>query len=81
MVQPRFLTLTDVGEILNISAAQTYALVRNGSLRAIKIGGRGQWRVESAELEAYIARCYDETSTFIEAHPFGGEELEAEPRP
>jgi excisionase family DNA binding protein len=65
-----------VGEILNISAAQTYALVRNGSLRAIKIGGRGQWRVEATELEAYIAHCYDETSTFIEAHPFGADELE-----
>lgn len=74
MAQPRFLTLTDVGEILSISAAQTYALVRNGSLRAIKVGGRGQWRVESSELEAYIARCYEETSSFIAAHPFGGDE-------
>ena len=74
MVQPRFLTLTDVGEILNISAAQTYALVRSGALRAIKVGGRGQWRVEATELEAYIARCYDETAGFIAAHPFGAED-------
>lgn len=74
MVQPRFLTLTDVGEVLNISAAQTYALVRSGALRGIKIGGRGQWRVEAAELEAYIARCYDETAGFIAAHPFGAED-------
>ena len=78
MPQPRFLTLTDVGEILSISAAQTYALVRSGALRAIKVGGRGQWRVEATELEAYIARCYDETSSFIAAHPFGGDE---EPAP
>ena len=49
---PRFLQLTDVAEILNISAAQAYALVRNGTLPAIKVGGRGQWRVESAQLEA-----------------------------
>ena len=74
MAQPRFLTLTDVGEILNISAAQTYALVRSGALRAIKVGGRGQWRVEATELEAYIARCYDETEGFIKAHPFGPED-------
>lgn len=74
MAQPRFLTLTDVGEVLNISSAQTYALVRSGALRAIKVGGRGQWRVESAELEAYIARCYDETASFVAAHPFGGDE-------
>jgi len=33
----RFLQLSDVAEILNISAAQTYALVRSGELPAIKI--------------------------------------------
>lgn len=68
---PRFLQLADVAEILNISAAQAYALVRNGSLPAIKVGGRGQWRVEATELEAYIKRAYDETRAFVEAHPFG----------
>jgi excisionase family DNA binding protein len=72
---PRFLQLTDVAEILNISAAQTYALVRSGELPAIKIGGRGQWRVESTALERYIERMYSETKDFIDAHPFGkGEE-------
>jgi len=63
--QPRFLTLTDVAEVLSISSAQTYALVRGGSLRAIKVGGRGQWRVESTELEAYIGRCYEETARLV----------------
>ena len=75
MAQPRFLTLTDVGEVLSISSAQTYALVRTGALRAIKVGGRGQWRVESAELEAYIARCYEETKAFVSAHPARDDEL------
>jgi excisionase family DNA binding protein len=76
---PRFLTLTDVGEVLSISSAQTYALVRSGALRAIKVGGRGQWRVESTELEAYIARCYEETASFVAAHgAHGDEELEGE---
>lgn len=69
MVAERFLTLTDVGEILNITAAQTYALVRRGDLRAIKIGGRGQWRVERQELEAYIQRMYDETERFVQRVP------------
>jgi excisionase family DNA binding protein len=68
---PRFLRLTDVAEILNISAAQTYALVRSGELPAIKLGGRGQWRVEREALEAYITRAYDETRRFVETHPFG----------
>ncbi len=66
---PRFLTLADVAEVLNISASQTYALVRSGELVAIKIGGRGQWRVERSELEAYIARMYDQTREFVASHP------------
>ena len=44
---PRFLQLTDVAEILNISTTQAYALVRRNELKAIKIGGRGVWRVEA----------------------------------
>lgn len=71
---PRFLTLSDVAEILNISASQTYALVRNGDLPAIKIGGRGQWRVERAQLESYIDRLYSQTRDFVKGHPLGRDE-------
>lgn len=70
MAADRFLTLADVAEVLNISASQTYALVRSGELSAIKIGGRGQWRVERDQLEKYIARMYDQTREFVSAHPF-----------
>ena len=66
-MSPRFLTLADVTEVLNISAAQAYALVRSGELPAIQIGGRAQWRVEATELEAYIQRKYAETKAKIEA--------------
>jgi excisionase family DNA binding protein len=59
--QPRFLTLADVAEILATSTAQVYALVRRGDLRVLKIGGRGQWRVEAVELEAFIQRMYEQT--------------------
>jgi len=68
---PRFLQLSDVAEILNISSAQTYALVRNGELPAIKVGGRGQWRVEREQLEAYIQRAYAQTREFVQSHPYG----------
>jgi len=78
-VPQRFLTLADVAEVLNTSAAQVYALVRQKELRAIKIGGRGQWRVEAVELEAFIQRMYAETEQFVTAHPFGkGEDAAAE---
>jgi excisionase family DNA binding protein len=66
----RFLQLADVAEVLNISAAQAYALVRNGDLPAIKVGGRGQWRIEASVLEDYIQRKYTETRAFVDAHPF-----------
>ena len=68
-VSSRFLTLADVAEVLNVSASQAYALVRSGELPAIKVGGRGQWRVEAAVLEEYIARMYEQTRTFIESNP------------
>jgi len=67
---PRFLTLADVAEVLNTSSAQVYALVRRGDLPAIKIGGRGQWRVERVQLEEFIQRMYAETREFVDRHPF-----------
>ena len=67
---PRFLQLADVAEILATSSAQVYALVRRGDLPAIKIGGRGQWRVEISELEAYIQRLYADTAKFVSMHPY-----------
>jgi len=67
---PRFLTLTDVAEVLNTSSAQVYALVRRGELPAIKLGGRGQWRIESTKLEEFISGLYKETEQFVSEHPF-----------
>ncbi len=65
-VPRRFIPLTEVSEILDVSAAQAYALVRSGDLPAIKVGGRGQWRVETSELESYIQRMYAETRELVE---------------
>ena len=62
---PRFLTLNDVAEVLNTSLAQVTALVQRGEIRAIKIGGRGQWRVEAVELERFIERMYAETEQHL----------------
>lgn len=73
-MERRFLRLADVAEVLNTSGAQVYALVRSGELPAIKIGGRGQWRVEESVLEEYIARMYEQTRAFVQAHPLGSED-------
>lgn len=65
MASSRFLTLTDVAEVLNVSLSQVKALVRSGDLLGVKLGGRGVWRVEDSELEAYIQRMYAQTRESI----------------
>lgn len=79
---PRFLTLADVAEVLNTSSAQVYAMVRRGELAAIRIGGRGQWRVEAAMLEDYIQEMYRRTQEYVRDRPFaeGAADLEDEPQ-
>ena len=67
----RFLLLEDVAEVLSTTRAQVYALVRSGDLPAIKVGGRGQWRVERVKLEEYIARAYTDTAAWVQANPLG----------
>jgi excisionase family DNA binding protein len=61
VVEPRLYTLEDVAAYLNVSVSQVYALVRSRDLPAIKIGGRGVWRVDRRELDAYIDRLQRKT--------------------
>lgn len=58
-----------VAAILATSKAQVYALVRQGELPAIKLGGRGQWRVESSVLDRWIADTYEETRQYVADNP------------
>jgi excisionase family DNA binding protein len=74
---PRFLRVPDVAEVLNISVNQTYQLVRRGELPAIRVGGRGQWRVERSALERYIQEQYEDTRRYVEEHPFTSAEAAA----
>ena len=48
------LTLSDVAEYLKIPRKTAYKMVRSGDLRAFKAGKH--WRVQRAELGAWIAR-------------------------
>jgi excisionase family DNA binding protein len=68
----RFLLLSEVAEELNVSDSQVYHLVRSGELPAIKIGGRGQWRVERSRLEEYIQAKYAETAAWVQQNPLLG---------
>ncbi|GAA2108269.1 helix-turn-helix domain-containing protein [Kocuria atrinae] len=71
MAQQRFLTLSDVSEILSISVAQARAMVRSGELPAIQVGGRGQWRVETQKLEEYIQKGYERTEQAVREGSIG----------
>lgn len=68
-MESRFMLLSDVAAELNVSDSQVYHMVRSGELPAIKIGGRGQWRVERTKLEAYIQQKYEETESWVQQNP------------
>ncbi len=74
----RFLQLEDVAEELAVSQSQVYHMVRSGELPAIKVGGRGQWRVERTKLEAYIAEKYTETADWVRSNPLTSRDTEAD---
>ena len=61
MTTARFLTIDQVAEELATSRAQIYALLKPRDLVGIKIGGRGQWRVERSKLEEYLERTHAKT--------------------
>ena len=61
MTAPRFLTLSDVAEELQVSLSQVRALVRSGELPAIQIGGRNQWSIERSRFEEYINARHEQT--------------------
>ncbi|TAP45629.1 helix-turn-helix domain-containing protein [Arthrobacter sp. S39] len=61
----RFLTVEQVAEELNVGIPLVRSLLRTGDLRGIQIGGRGLWRVATADLEDYISQAYEETATKI----------------
>ena len=73
-IEPRFLTLEDVATYLSVSVPQAYALVRSGDLPAIKVGGRGVWRIDKAQLEAYVERKHTETQEWAKRHPLNPRE-------
>ena len=52
---------------LNVSENQIRALLHNGELRGIQIGGRGVWRIGIVDLEAYIEDAYARTAARVAA--------------
>jgi excisionase family DNA binding protein len=80
-MEARFLQLSEVAEELSVTPSQVYHMVRNGELPAIKIGGRGQWRVERSRLEAYIEGKYTETAAWVRDNPLTGRDDDPDAEP
>lgn len=78
ITEPRYITLDDVARYLSVSKPQAYALVRSGDLPAVKIGGRGVWRVDKGKLDEYLERLEEQTAVWAKAHPLTKRE-ESEP--
>ena len=72
-VDPRFYTLEQTARYLNVSRPQVYSLVRSGELPAIKLGGRGVWRVDRHQLDVYIERLLEQTREWALSHPLSQE--------
>lgn len=56
--RPRFLTIEQVAEELNVGLPTVRMLLRSGELRGLQIGGRGLWRIGTQDLEDYIEGAY-----------------------
>ncbi|MCM3656576.1 helix-turn-helix domain-containing protein [Agromyces mediolanus] len=57
----RFLSIADTAELLAVDVGTVDGLIRSGELPAIRIGERGPWRVERAQLEVWIDEQYEAT--------------------
>jgi excisionase family DNA binding protein len=77
---PRYLKLEDVAAYLSVSTPQVYALVRSGELPAVKIGGRGVWRVDRQKLDTYLEQLETETAEWAKAHPLNPREKNDVPK-
>ena len=68
--QPRFLTLAQVADELNVKQSLVQGLIRTGELRAFQVGGRGMWRIGRQDVEDCIAEAYRRTAERIAAGDF-----------
>ncbi len=64
-LRPRFLTTTDVAEILGMSDQSVRNLILRGELKALQVGERRQWRIDPAELDRYIEAQYEQAAAYI----------------
>lgn len=79
---PRFLSVEQAAQELNVSDAEIRSLLRSGELRGFQAGGRGQWRTGIDDLQAYIDEAYRKIAEKVARSEFhrrrGGKGVRAE---
>ncbi|WP_314194572.1 helix-turn-helix domain-containing protein [uncultured Arthrobacter sp.] len=65
LTKPRFLTIEQAAEELNVKPSLVRALIKTGELRGIQIGGRGLWQVGRQDIEDYVSDAYRRTAERI----------------
>lgn len=63
----KLLTPNEVAELLNVSVAQVYTLLRGNELPGLKIGKRGVWRADPDQLAAYVQNLRTEALDRVRA--------------
>lgn len=66
----RFLTIEQVAQELNVGEPLIRALLKSGEMRGIQVGGRGVWRIGTADLDAYVERAYRRTAERVSSGDF-----------
>jgi excisionase family DNA binding protein len=76
--QPRFLTLAQVADELNVKQSLAQGLIRTGELRGFQVGGRGLWRIGRQDVEDYINQAYQRAAESIAAGELQDDGAESE---
>lgn len=76
--KPRFLTIEQAADELNVKVSLIRNLIKTGEMRALQVGGRGVWRIGRQDIEDYVTEAYRRTAERIAAGELndGGQEPE-----
>lgn len=75
--RPRFLTVEQVAEELNVGQPLVRGLLKTGELRGMQIGARRLWRVAASDVESFINHAYGLTAKRVAAGDLVDDDVES----
>ena len=58
VARARFLTVAEVAALMRVSTMTVYRLIKNGELRAMRVGK--SYRLREEDVDAYLSKAYTE---------------------